>query len=65
MNYYAHPTAVVESDQIGQGSKIWHFAHVRSGSIIGRNCNVGKSVYIDTGANDWRQCEDPELRLRL
>ncbi len=50
MNYYAHPTAVVESDQIGAGSKIWHFAHVRSGSRVGRNCNVGKSAYIDTGA---------------
>jgi len=48
--YYAHPTAVVESDAIGEGSKIWHFAHVRKGSRIGKNCNIGKSVYIDIGA---------------
>lgn len=45
--YYAHPTSVVESDSIGEGTKIWHFAHIRNGSIIGRNCNIGKSVYID------------------
>lgn len=45
--FYAHPTAVVESDVIGDGTKIWHFAHVRKGSHIGKNCNIGKSVYID------------------
>lgn len=50
MSYYAHPTAVVESEDIGEGTKIWHFAHVRQGSKMGKNCNVGKSVYVDTEA---------------
>lgn len=50
MRYFAHPTAVVESKEIGDSTRIWHFAHVREGSRIGRNCNVGKSVYIDTQA---------------
>ena len=49
-SYYAHPTAVVESEMIGEGTKIWHFAHVRRGAKIGKNCNIGKSVYIDTDA---------------
>ena len=49
-SYYAHPTAIVESLAIGEGTKIWHFAHVRQGSKIGKNCNIGKSVYIDIGA---------------
>lgn len=48
--FYAHPTSVVESEEIGEGSRIWHFAHVRKGSRIGRNCNIGKSAYIDTEA---------------
>jgi len=48
--YYAHPTAIVESEDIGEGTRIWHFAHVRAGSRVGKNCNLGKSVYIDTGA---------------
>jgi UDP-2-acetamido-3-amino-2,3-dideoxy-glucuronate N-acetyltransferase len=48
--YYAHPTAVIESDEIGEETRIWHFAHVRHGSRIGRNCNIGKSTYIDTDA---------------
>jgi acetyltransferase-like isoleucine patch superfamily enzyme len=47
--YYAHPTAIVESEVIGEGTKIWHFAHVRQGSKIGKDCNIGKSVYVDIG----------------
>ncbi len=50
MSFFAHPTAVVEGEEIGEGTRIWHFAHVRRGSRIGKNCNVGKSVYVDTGA---------------
>ena len=48
--YYAHPTAIVESQDIGKGTKIWHFAHIRCGAKIGDSCNIGKSVYIDIGA---------------
>jgi acetyltransferase-like isoleucine patch superfamily enzyme len=44
---YAHPTAIVESNNIGEGTRIWHFAHIRSGAKIGSSCNIGKSVYID------------------
>lgn len=48
--YYVHPTAVIEEDvEIGDGTRIWHFVHVRKGAKIGRNCNIGKDVYIDTG----------------
>lgn len=50
MNYYKHETAIVESDKIGDGTKIWHFVHVREGASIGKNCNIGKSSYIDTDA---------------
>jgi acetyltransferase-like isoleucine patch superfamily enzyme len=49
-SYYVHPTAIIESPAIGEGTKIWHFAHVRRGSKIGQNCNIGKSVYIDIDA---------------
>jgi len=37
----------VESEEIGEGTKIWHFVHVREKAKIGSNCNIGKSVYID------------------
>lgn len=48
MKYFKHPTAIVESEEIGEGTKIWHFAHIREKAKIGRNCNIGKGVYIDT-----------------
>ena len=48
MALFKHPTAVVETNNIGEGTKIWHYTHVREGAKIGKNCVVGKSVYIDT-----------------
>jgi len=48
--YFVHPTAIVEDGAIiGEGTRIWHFVHVRSGAVIGRNCNIGKDCYIDVG----------------
>jgi acetyltransferase-like isoleucine patch superfamily enzyme len=47
MAFFKHPTAIVESDHIGDETKIWHFAHVRAGAKIGKKCVVGKSAYID------------------
>jgi len=47
--YFVHPTAIVEEDtEIGEGTKIWHHAHVRKGAKIGKNCVLGKDVYVDT-----------------
>jgi len=47
--FYRHPTSVVEEDAvIGEGTKIWHFAHVRTGARIGKKCVIGKDVYIDS-----------------
>jgi len=46
--FRVHPTAIVEDGaEIGEGTVIWHFAHVRSGAKIGRFCVVGKGVYVE------------------
>jgi len=45
---FIHPLAVVdEGAKIGDGTRIWHFAHVRGSAAIGKRCNIGKDVYID------------------
>lgn len=50
MNYYAHETAIIESDvQIGEGTRIWVNSQIRSGAIIGKHCNIGKDTFIDQG----------------
>lgn len=47
--YRAHPAALVETDQIGAGTRIWAFAHVMPGAVIGRDCNIGDHCYIEGG----------------
>lgn len=45
-----HSTAIVEKGaKIGEGTKVWHHAHVREGAEIGSKCIIGKNTYIDTG----------------
>lgn len=51
MNPFIHPQALVESDRIGEGTRIWAFAHVMSGAVIGADCNVGDHAFIETGAD--------------
>jgi UDP-2-acetamido-3-amino-2,3-dideoxy-glucuronate N-acetyltransferase len=45
--FTAHPTAVIdEGCEIGEGTKIWHFAHIMSNCKIGKNCNLGQNVVV-------------------
>jgi UDP-2-acetamido-3-amino-2,3-dideoxy-glucuronate N-acetyltransferase len=46
-NYFVHPKAIVESHDIGEGTRIWAFAHVLPGARIGRHCNVGDHCFIE------------------
>ena len=38
---------IKENAWIGEGSKIWHFSHIREGATIGKNVTIGQNVYID------------------
>lgn len=47
MEYFAHPTAVIdEGCEIGKGSKIWHFSHIMPNCKIGTDCNIGQNVVV-------------------
>ena len=48
---YFHPAAIVESDAIGAGTRIWAFAHVMAGARIGANCNFGDHTFVESGAS--------------
>jgi len=42
-----HKSSFVDDNvKIGEGSKIWHFCHILSGTIIGKNCTIGQNVMI-------------------
>ena len=48
-NYYVNEHAVVDNNvEIGEGTKIWHFSHVQSGSKIGKKCVLGQNVNVAT-----------------
>jgi len=50
MDYYAHESAYVDDGaEIGPGTKIWHFCHIRSTASVGRDCTLGQNVYIGDG----------------
>lgn len=47
-----HPTAEVSpSASIGEGTRVWHHVQVRERAMIGANCILGKSAYIDVGVD--------------
>ena len=46
-----HPSADVEAGaRVGEGTRIWHFCHVMSGAVIGRDCILGQGVFVATTA---------------
>lgn len=46
---FIHPTSLVETQQIGRGTRIWAFTHVFKGAKIGSWCNIGDHCFIETG----------------
>src|SRR5688572_23991163 len=45
--YFAHETALIDENvQIGEKTKIWHFSHILSGVIIGKNCSFGQNCVV-------------------
>jgi acetyltransferase-like isoleucine patch superfamily enzyme len=44
---FVHPNAIVEAAQIGEGSRIWAFAHILPGAQIGREANICDHVFVE------------------
>jgi len=55
---FVHDTAdVAASAQIGEGSKIWHYAQVREDARLGENCIIGRGAYVGTGVELGDNCK--------
>jgi len=49
-DYFSHESAIIDDKCIiGSDSKIWHFSHIMSKSIIGKKCNIGQNVVVSPG----------------
>ena len=45
--YTVHETAIIdEGAQIAEESRIWHWAHVCGGAVIGAKCSLGQNVFV-------------------
>jgi acetyltransferase-like isoleucine patch superfamily enzyme/dTDP-4-dehydrorhamnose 3,5-epimerase-like enzyme len=47
MSFFQHPQALVESKAIGDRTRVWAFAHVLPGAVIGKECNICDHVFIE------------------
>ena len=57
-NYFVHESSIVEDNAtIGEGTKIWHFSHIRENTIIGKNVNIGQNVYVEDGVVIGDNCK--------
>lgn len=45
--YSKHPNAIVETEKIGRGTRVWAFAHILPGARIGSDCNICDHVFIE------------------
>ena len=42
---------------IGPGTKIWHFCHILSGTVIGENCSIGQNAMIGPKVRLGKGCK--------
>jgi UDP-2-acetamido-3-amino-2,3-dideoxy-glucuronate N-acetyltransferase len=46
-NVFIHESSYVDDGvEIGSGTKIWHFCHILSNSVIGSHCSFGQNVVV-------------------
>ena len=44
---FVHENALLESEQVGGGTRVWAFAHVLPGARIGADCNICDHTFIE------------------
>ncbi|WP_279342329.1 WxcM-like domain-containing protein [Geotalea sp. SG265] len=47
MGFFQHEKAIVESHNIGNGTRIWAFAHILPNAVIGDDCNICDHVFVE------------------
>lgn len=57
-NYYVNEHAIVDDNvEIGEGTKVWHFTHIQSGSKIGKKCVFGQNVNVGNNVSIGDFCK--------
>jgi UDP-2-acetamido-3-amino-2,3-dideoxy-glucuronate N-acetyltransferase len=57
-SFYINEYAVVDANvEIGEGTKVWHFSHIQSGSKIGKKCVFGQNVNVGNNVTIGDYCK--------
>ncbi len=51
-----HPLADVQSTQIGEGTRVWQYAIVLKGAVIGKDCNINCHTFIENDVVIGNHC---------
>ena len=55
---FVHESAYVDPPvTIGAGTRIWHFCHILTHAVIGRDCTLGQNVMIGPGVRIGDRCK--------
>jgi len=44
---FVHPQGLCESSSVGSGTRVWAFAHVLPGAVVGRDCNICDGAFVE------------------
>jgi UDP-2-acetamido-3-amino-2,3-dideoxy-glucuronate N-acetyltransferase len=47
VSFFKHPNAIVESANIGKGTRVWAFSHILPGAKIGEDCNICDHTFVE------------------
>lgn len=47
---FVHEKAQVESDEIGERTRVWPFAYIMKGAKVGTDCNICPHAFIERGS---------------
>jgi len=47
MSTFIHANALCESENVGDRTRVWAFAHILPGAIVGEDCNICDGVFIE------------------
>jgi acetyltransferase-like isoleucine patch superfamily enzyme len=50
-----HPFAIVETRDIGPGTRVWAWSHIQRDVVIGEKCNIGEHCFIEEGVRIGNQ----------
>jgi UDP-2-acetamido-3-amino-2,3-dideoxy-glucuronate N-acetyltransferase len=55
---FIHESSYIDDNvEIGDGTRIWHFCHILSGSKLGKNCIIGQNVMIGPEVKIGDRCK--------